>query len=165
MLTVIFPPGPTHPLPIFCSEIVPKLTVTVTEKLCFALLFFGGRTPALRQACCVHGFPSTVLGVQVQGDTKDNLTFTAWAIQVACAPEYEEGGGCIWGHAGGCQVVWLLSLGPPSGTWRRSFVRLSRTPRVPLTEAAGLRDDCVVQTIPPSDSALSSEATSGPSHP
>lgn len=114
MLTVIFPPGPTHPLPIFCSEIVPKLTVTETKKLCFALLFFGGRTPALPQACCVHGFPSTVLGVQVQGDTKDNLTFTAWAIQVACAPEYRVGGGCIWGHAGGCQVVWLLSLGPPS---------------------------------------------------
>lgn len=40
------------------------------------------------------GFLSTKLGVQVQVNIKDNLTFTAWAIQAACAPEYR---GCIWG--------------------------------------------------------------------
>lgn len=45
----------------------------------------GLRTPALQEARMRMGFLSTVLGIQVKVDTKDNLTFLARAIQVACA--------------------------------------------------------------------------------
>lgn len=49
----------------------------------------------------------------MKDDTKDTLTFTAWAVQVACAPENR---GMHVGTCWGCRVVWLLLLGPPSGS-------------------------------------------------
>lgn len=64
--------GPLTPFPSF--EIAPKLKETGTEKLRCAQLFFW--LEDIRVWVCV-GFLSTVLGIQVEGDTKGNQTFTA----------------------------------------------------------------------------------------
>ena len=75
MLIFIYPPGPTHPLPIFCSEIAPKLKETVTEKFREHRYFLAGGHPSM--GTC--GLPS--LGIQVKGDTESNLIFTAESLK------------------------------------------------------------------------------------
>ena len=46
MLIFIYPPGPSHPLPISCSEIAPKLKETVTEKFREHSCFLAGGHPS-----------------------------------------------------------------------------------------------------------------------
>ena len=46
MLIFIYPPGPSHPLPISCSEIASKLKETVTEKFGEHSCFLAGGHPS-----------------------------------------------------------------------------------------------------------------------
>lgn len=75
------------PLPILHSVIAQRSKRTDRKVLVGTATFWSEDT-CLAASVGEDGLPECCAGLQVKADTKGNLTFTAWASQVACPPKY-----------------------------------------------------------------------------